>query len=214
MFFLKLIIFILILMFFLLVLIVFSTIELNICNLKIDTRKVEKINGNNTINVSLRLFGKLKWLSIKINSKKIKESKKFNKIKYKLVKNILDNKQKMMNVNKLKTIKMLKIKLNYLNLDLSFDTEDVNFTSYLTALLGGIIGILIGNIGEQYKKEKYKYIIVPAYNNSKFIRINLNCIFSIKMVHIINVIFMFLNKRSDKKYARTSNRGSYGYSNE
>ena len=119
----------------------------------------------------------------------------------------------MVNFNLLKILQKLHIKLEKLKLNLSFDTEDVNITSYSTVFFSTFIGTLIGICGNN-NNNNYKFIITPVYNNKKFFIINLNCIFKVKLVHIINVIFLIIQKRSEVKYARTSNRRTYDYSNE
>ncbi len=215
-----LILFILIFVFFTFILFAFSSLEFCRSKLKIDTRRKEKIEENYCFRFSLKLFGIIPWVWININKEKVnkvKESIRFNKLKLKMLKNVFDNKKNIMKLNLFngfKIVKLLKINLKKLQFNLSFDTEDVNFTSYLTALIGAIVGILIGNIGEKYSLEKYRYIITPTFLNSKFLKLDLNCIFNVKMVHIITVIYLLLKKRSDKKYARTSNRRAYDYSNE
>ena len=65
------------------------------------------------------------------------------------------------------------------------------------------------------KKEHYNYTIEPIYQNKNIYKIQFNCIIQVKMVHIINVIYIFLKKgRSDLNERTTSNRRSYGYSYE
>ena len=44
-------------------------------------------------------------------------------------------------------------------------------------------------------------------------KIDLNCIFSLKMIHIINIMWLILRKRDDKN-GRTSNRRFNAYSYE
>ena len=197
--------------------IVLSTIELRVFNLKIDTRKNKKIEEGYVFSLSLKLLGFLKWFRLKIDSKKLNKilkSKKINKAKLKIIKNLLDDKKNFVRIKEFKILKILNIKLKELKLYSSFDLEDVNLTTYFTAILGSTIGILIGNSAEKFDNKKYNYIITPEYTNKNFLKLNLNCIFNVKIVHIINVIYLILQKRSEVKYARTSNRRTYDYSNE
>ncbi len=66
-------------------------------------------------------------------------------------------------------------------------------------MIGGIIGILIGLNVENYNKKDCYYRIIPDYGYKKFVRLNLDCIFNIKVVHIINVLILLLKKRSEVK---------------
>ena len=209
--------FIFLLAFALIILLIFSTLELNVSNFDLDTRRIKKVNSNYIFTISLKLFGLICFFKFKVDSKKIrkiKDRKSFDRLKLKIIENTIKNKRKMININYLKVIKMLEIKLKKLKLDLSFDTEDVCFTSYLVAFISAIIGILIGSIGEKYDNEKYSYLVTPYFLNSKFLSINLNCIFNVKLVHIITVIILIIKKRSEEKYERASNRRTYDYSNE
>ena len=69
-----------------------------------------------------------------------------------------------------------------------------------------------------YKKvENYKnqnFTIKPIYINQNLINILIDGIFEIKMIHIINIIYILNKKEGVKKYERTSNRRSYDYSYE
>ena len=66
-----------------------------------------------------------------------------------------------------------------------------------------------------YKKEKYEYKIKPIFGKQNFLKICIDCIINLKMVHIINIIYILKKKRSVNKYdKRTSDRRAYAYSNE
>ena len=57
------------------------------------------------------------------------------------------------------------------------------------------------------------YKVNPIYIDENIYKINLDCIISIKMIHIIIIMWNILRKRDDIN-DRTSNRRSYAYSNE
>ena len=59
-----------------------------------------------------------------------------------------------------------------------------------------------------------KYIITPLYFNQNIVNIEISGIFEIKMIHIINIIYILNKKEGVKKNERTSNRRSYDYSYE
>lgn len=87
-------------------------------------------------------------------------------------------------------------------------------TSAIITALASIIGIGLARIIEIYNKEKYSYEIYPIYQNKNLIKLDLNCIIKVKMVHIISIIYLIVKKRRVEKSERTSNRMSYDYSYE
>ena len=63
------------------------------------------------------------------------------------------------------------------------------------------------------REDKIFYNVEPIYNSQNLINIAISGIFQIKMIHIINTIYV-LNKKGGIEYERTSNRRSYDYSYE
>lgn len=190
-------IFFLISLFF--VLFVLSALEIEIDNFYLDTTRKKKIKTC-LINISLKLFNKITWIKIKVSDKKVRD--------------LEINKYKDFYIEILKNIKRFDIKLKKFKMYLNIGTEDVVFTSAITAFLSSFIGILIANTIDKFESKNYQYTITPYYNNTNFLKLKLNCIINVKMVHIINIIYIILQKRSDVKNARTSNTRSYDYSHE
>ena len=62
--------------------------------------------------------------------------------------------------------------------------------------------------------QNYYYKIMPIYGKGNILKLNLSCIINLKLVHIINIIYMIIKKERSDKYVRTSNRGTYGYCHE
>ena len=193
------------------IMLMFSRLEININKLNMSNINEKRNNKNLIISISIK-FGQLCMFKIKMNTEKLAN------IYAKALKNKQKNNKKISNKKnneKVKEeIKKLDFKIENLNLNLYIGTEDCVLTSYLI----GIISIIISNILPHfinYKNDfdEYKYIINPIYNNQNSYKINLNCIFNVKLVHIIYVIYLFKKGRSDKN-ERTSNRKSYEYSYE
>ena len=80
------------------------------------------------------------------------------------------------------------------------------------AIFSSIISIGISIL--QVKEEDISYKIEPIYIDQNFIKIVISGIFQLKLIHIINMIYVFNKKGGMKKYERTSNRRSYDYSYE
>lgn len=178
-----------------------STIRLNVIELSVTNKKINKLK----IEISILFLNKLKWLKIEINKEKIKKLKEtkinnwFNKI---------IEKNKIQNFKKIRKIIMerkqkLYINIEEINTKLKISTTNVILTSMIFVVLNIIISIFLATNIRKYNKDKHKYEIIPNYQNNNFYELNLNCIISVKIAHIINMI---KRKRSDKRNARTSNR--------
>lgn len=196
----------------LLLLIAFSRIKINIKNIKFTSYKVEErhLQENYDIEVKLYVLKFLRILKINITKEKLEKLKLENKIK-KLEKKLILKDVKF-DVNVFDVLKNLKIIFEELNLKVEIGTENSALTSIIFGIVSGIIPFVLRN---QIKNiEKQKIDIKPIYLNQNLLNIELNCIFNIKMIHIIYVMYILNKKRRDEKYVRTSNRRSYGYSYE
>lgn len=132
---------------------------------------------------------------------------KFKLNKEKLKKIISNNKSKIkLEVNDFKEI-IKKIEVPKLNINAKFGTGEPNSTAFFVAIVSSIIGIALAR-----KIENPRYTIEPVYGDMNYIFLSINCIFEIKLVHIIN-IFIKLKRKEYQKYGRTPNRRSYVGSN-
>lgn len=132
---------------------------------------------------------------------------KFKLNKEKLKKIISSNKSKIkLEVNDFKEI-IKKIEIPKLNINAKFGTGEPNSTAFFVAIVSSIIGIALAR-----KIENPRYTIEPVYGDGNYIFLSINCIFEIKLVHIIN-IFIKLKRKEYQKYGRTPNRRSYVGSN-
>jgi len=202
-----------------------SNLEVEVNNLWIDTenKKHHKIK-NYLFCIRLKLFKRITWFKIKIDKNKKEtienlkffKSKVFNKInEYKHIRDIIiKNKNQIFRKSNIEYIKELNINLKKLSLYMELCTSDSIFTSFGVATLASIISIFIAKNIEKFESEKYRYTIIPKYEEKPRIKIKLNCIISIKIVHIMNVIYMLIKKRSVEYDERTSNRGTYASLND
>ena len=179
-------------MFFLFILVIFtiliiaihtSKIGIDIKNLIIDTDAEEKINEDGKIYVYLLLFNKIKLFRKNVRNIPMKDVK-FETSDFDI-----------------KIFKNKDIKINYLeliqNIDLNVNigTEDAGITAILVGILAGILGIII---------KKPKYQILPIYANRNLLKINLNGIFTIYLMHYIykfiknNIKERFMDKPLNK----------------
>lgn len=192
--------------FFLLLVLFFSTLKIKIKEVKINTESNTKIYD---IDFCFYIF-RIMYFKINVNNKKIKK----NKFKSKLLEKILNVEEGFDKWRIKKIIGIIKsIKIERIHLNIDFGLDNVIVTSFTTALISSILGILLANKMQKYKKEKVEYKVVPFYINRNFLNLELNCIIFTKVVHIIHMIIK-QKRRSEEKYGRTSNRkfnaNSYG----
>jgi len=198
-------------------------------NLEIEINKFW-LNSNNKKNkklesflfsIRVKLFGKITWFKIKIDNKKINDiknskfliSKMFNRFRD-IQEIVLKNKQKILKKNNIEYIKKLSIKFKKLDLYMELCTSSTIFTPFVIAAISSLLSIILVKNIEKYDTNKYKYMIMPKYEEKPSLKINLNCIIDIRIVHIINVIYMLIKKRRVVSNERTSDRRTYASIND
>lgn len=186
-------------MFFLFILVIFtiliiaihtSKIGIDIKNLIIDTDAEEKINEDGKIYVYLLLFNKIKLFRKNVRNIPMKDVKfETSDFDIKIFKN------KDIKINYLELIQNINIDIKNIDLNVNIGTEDAGITAILVGILAGILGIII---------KKPKYQILPIYANRNLLKINLNGIFSIYLMHYIykfikdNIKERFMDKPLNK----------------
>ena len=167
---------------------------------------LKKTPDNFCIKVRLYIFNKLKFLEIKLDNKKLKKIYNKQKVEKIDTKKIVKNLSKS---NKEKINLLKKINLQKLDLNLEIGTIDIMFTTLIIPIISSFLSCLLIKAGNR----NCKYRIIPIYVEDFMYKIDLNCIFSLKMIHIINIMWLILRKRDDKN-GRTSNRRFNAYSYE
>ncbi|MBS5721087.1 MAG: DUF2953 domain-containing protein [Clostridia bacterium] len=186
-------------MFFLFILVIFtiliiaihtSKIGIDIKNLIIDTDAEEKINEDGKIYVYLLLFNKIKLFRKNVRNIPMKDVKfETSDFDIKIFKN------KDIKINYLELIQNINIDIKNIDLNVNIGTEDAGITAILVGILAGILGIII---------KKPKYQILPIYANRNLLKINLNGIFTIYLMHYIykfiknNIKERFMDKALNK----------------
>ena len=186
-------------MFFLFILVIFtiliiaihtSKIGIDIKNLIIDTDAEEKINEDGKIYVYLLLFNKIKLFRKNVRNIPMKDVKfESSDFDIKIFKN------KDIKINYFELIRNINIDIKNIDLNVNIGTEDAGITAILVGILAGILGIII---------KKPKYQILPIYANRNLLKINLNGIFTIYLMHYIykfiknNIKERFMDKPLNK----------------
>ena len=191
-------------------LIIASTLHIQIKNLSVSNMENKNVKEYAII-FSLYLGNKIKWIWFKLNDKKVR--KMYSKMQ--LEKLDFKKFRKAFKVKDLRKLPKLQPKISYLNLDANLGVISPVITSFLVVTIASIISIALPYLVKVLEKERYIYNIKPLYYNKNLYKINLNCIIEIKMVHIINMIFVLIKKgRKKNEQSTTSNRKPYAYSYE
>ena len=193
-----------------------SKLDIRIINLIIDSQRKKHINDRYEIIIKLKIFENIPILKFTLNKnkvKKIQQSLKMNEKVKQLEKDILENKNKFDK----KMVQGLKefsknIYIEKLDLEIEFGTENAFLTSMLVAFFSSILSIVFSKI--RVREKNIVYEIEPVYRNENSIKIEISGIFQIKLIHIINTIYVLNKKGGRKNHERTSNRRSYDYSYE
>lgn len=192
---------------FIILILLLSTIKINIKCLEMENILLPKLKYNYDIQIGIYIFNKIPLIKFNINSNKVEETKIINKIQSKYSKAKVD-------LDMIKALKLLSIKIESLSLNLQLGTEDVLNTSIIVFIISSILSIGLPNLVEKRNFENVKYEIIPLYIGNNAFSIKLNSIICVKMVHIINIIYIYLQKRREEKNERASNRRSYANCNE
>ena len=185
-----------------------AKISIEVKNLKIKANKKMYISDNYKIIFKIIILNKIPILKFNLNNEKLvlERNKRINKKGLK-EESFLKNKIKK------EILKYFSdIQVNKLNLKIKIGTENAFFTSMIIPIISSIISIIL--MKKITNAEKQKYIVEPIYLNQNILEILISGIFEMKMIHIINIIYVLNKERKVNKHERTSNRRSYDYGYE
>lgn len=184
-------------------LLMLSTIKLEINRLHISNLE-NNLKIDFVLQVAISFLNQFKLVKVTIDNEKINKMLQSGKID---VQKLKDNKN--FNKDVIKSLKYIRPNIEYFNIEGYFATFNTVLTSSIYAILQAIIPILIGSKMRGIYQNDLKFLNI----NQNVININLNCIISIKMVNIINIIYD-LKKGGKEKHGKSSDRRTYAYSNE
>ncbi|MBR3673755.1 MAG: hypothetical protein IKN65_05705 [Clostridia bacterium] len=101
-------------------------------------------------------------------------------------------------------------KITTFKLKVFLDTENAIITSYLVGIISIIIPNLLQRNIKNVNSENFNFKILPIYKNQNFIYLKLNSIFSIKLVHIINMLKVIGGDKNERTSNRKLNVNCYG----
>ena len=143
--------------------------------------------------------------------------KETRKINVKKIKEKIEEDRKNIDTKILQDFKTINPYLEKINLKIVLSLENAAINALSVGIISGIIANTIGilhNKENKIKTENYYWKIIPMYENKNYLNVTLDCIISIKLIHIIYTIYKNLLRKKGGKNGRTSNRRAYDYSDE
>ena len=202
-----------ILVFIILGIIIFITLSMlifSLSNAKLEIKKLHIFNTESNLkvdfvlNIGIHLLNKIKLVNFTIDNYKASNLLKSGKLDI--------NKFKQNNsINKdiIRSLEEEEFVIEYFKLEGYFGLFNTVLSSAIYGIINAIIPILIAKKLEGSYINNIKFLNV----NENKININLNCIISIKMVNIINILH-YLKEKGGKDNGKSSDRRTYAYSNE
>lgn len=193
-----------------LILIITVKVEVKIQNIKYNSEKVkgECLANNYQIIIKILTLEKIPIFRLKINKSKIEKINAKTHLKQKIEEEIQKQDiakaiemEKKYDLKKLipEVYKNIKLETENINLKIDIGTENVVLTSFIIPIISTILAFTV----------KRNFEVQPIYQNKNIIKFELNGIFSVKMIHIIDTICILKKKRRVYKNERTSNRRTY-----
>jgi len=194
----------------LIILISLSMFVFILSNAKLEIKKLhisneqENVKVDFVLNIGIYFLDKIQIIKFTIDNYKIQNLLQSGKIDINKFKQ-----NKAINIDVLKSLKYHDFNIEYFKVEGYFSTFNTVLSTSIYAFVQAIIPIVIS------RKLTGKYIndIQFLNINENKININLNCIISIKMVNIINILH-YLKKKGGNNNGKSSYRRSYAYSNE
>lgn len=157
-----------------------SRIGVEIENLQIDTQqpKGQKINKESRIYIYLLIFNK-----IKLYKKDIRNMDKQNiKFQNKDI-DIKFFKDRDIKIDYKQLLEKIDIYFEKIDLNIQLSTEDAAITAILTGIISAGLGIIL---------KKPKYEVIPIFSNKNFLKLKLDCIFSL---HLMQYIYKLMSNK-------------------
>lgn len=183
---------------------IISTLKINIKELEINNILEPKLKIFYKIELCIYLLDKLKILKLTFTPNS------------KIIKTIKNKAQQSIKVNLeiFKLVKYIKIEIEKINLKLDIGTYDVLLNTSIVFIISTVISILVPHLVDNKNYKNIYYKILPINKNKNLIDLKLNCIIKLKMVHIINILYMYLTRKGGDRFDGTSNRRAYDNCNE
>ena len=182
---------ILIVLTLLIILFLLSTIKIKVDDYHATNLRIQKAKYK--ITISLYLLNKIKWLSVKLNEKKIHQIS----IKMHLDKIDIKKLERDFRLADIKEIAKIKPKLTFLDLEIKLGVDDVIVTTFIIPILCTIISTTLPFVTNRKDINFVKYNVEPIYNRKNVYYIKLNSNLEIKILNLLNSLYgMYKNRKN------------------
>ena len=193
----------------LVILLITSKIRIEVERFKFLSNMSKKQKTSYKIIVKLCILNRITLIKIPLTKEKIVKLKTMGIFKNIGIKKIERN----LNPENLpKIIKENKINIKKFKINVEFGTENAGLTALLVPIISMVISFVIRAKIREYKNQSFN--VKPLFLNKNLVNVEFSGIFEMKMIHIINIIYILNKKEGEDKDERTSNRRSYAYSYE
>ena len=188
-----------------------TTIQIDLKKFKynIESKKNKKIEDY-LVYIKFKFLKKITYFKIKIDDDKIL---KFSK-NTKLLERIKKLTNRIIKKEVIKSLDNPNIKLLYIDLKIKIGLIENSITALSIGIISSLISYLVARKSNKVKKENYKYEVIPIYEEKLQLVADFKCIIDVKLVHIINIIYILLVKKGAKENGGTSDRSNYVFSND
>lgn len=176
--------------------IILSTVRIEVRDFELAS--VKHIEPNYEVVISFSLLNKLKWISFRLNNKRMK--KMYTKMHLERI----DIKKLERNIKPSDIREIIKIrpKLTRLDLQMSLGIENVIITSHIIPIICTILSIMLPHVTEKKNIKNIKYKIEPVYNKNIY-HIKLDTTLEIKVINVLNSVYrIYKSKRNSTSKKR------------
>ena len=158
-----------------------STIKIIIKDFELANKR--HVEPNYEVVISLNLFNKVKWISLRLNNKRMR--KMYTKMHLERID--IKKLEKDLTPSDIREIINIKPKLASLNLQMEVGVQDIIITSYIIPIICSIFSIILPYVTEKKNIKNIKYKVDPVFNQNIY-HIKLNTEVEIKMINVLNSI--------------------------
>lgn len=190
-------------------------IKFEFVNFKFTSLSKQHLNKDYKIKIVLYVFNKIPLFRVKITNEKIQKIISSSKIRNVIEKQEIKIIENRKNIDKeaFKMLKNMKLEIEEMNLGISIGTENASITAFVIPVISSALAIFLAKKVKKFN-DKQVFSITPIYINQNLINVEFSGIIQVKMIHIINTVFIIKKRKRVDKNERASNRRSYDYGYE
>ena len=173
---------------------IFPSIKIEIKNLELHIPKEngKYANKDYEVYINVYILRKIKIFKFSITENKLERKEINDRIK-KMEQKVLRNRNQY-DIKLTEFFKKLHIELEKLKLDIYLGTEDAALTAISTGIVASTVGIVLKD--KVLEKDKIGFKTVPVYQDENILKIYIDAILWIRMLHIIHIIYILKRKKN------------------